>query len=517
MKAKGVMHFPPILKLAASIALAAAFACGPALGEEVTLTSRGGGLTLKGELISSGSGSFVVKSGFGLVTVQSSNFDCVGPACPAASAGAVAIHGSNTIGAQLMPDTIERFGEKEGYTLEKIVGADPEQVAYKLYSSDGKEAGFIELESHGSNTAPVDLREGKAQIGAMSRPIKPEEVKAITASGFELQTHVFALDGIVILVSPQNPIRALTLDQIAKIFAGSIKDWSEVGGSPGRIKLYARDANSGTYDTFDHLVLKPRNLKLSQEAKRLESNPELSDDIAGDPEAIGFAGFAYVRNAKALAISSDCGIVSEPQVFSVKTEEYPLSRRLFLHSTRAISPLGVRLLDYALSDAAQETISAAGFVNQRIELQTFEQESTRLTPALLVPDKEFQYTHMRELVNDLKNARRLSVNFRFQKNSAVLDDKARQDIPRTANFLKSDGAHFKEILLAGFTDSTGTPDGNRAVALARAISFKKALAAAGIDIHRIVAKSYGSLLPAGCNSTEAGRDKNRRVEIWVKE
>jgi phosphate transport system substrate-binding protein len=124
---------------------------------------------------------------------------------------------------------------------------------------------------------------------------------------------------------------------------------------------------------------------------------------------------------------------------------------------------------------------------------------------------------MRELVSDLENARRLSMNFHFQKNSAILDDKVRQDIPRTANFLKSEGARFREILLAGFTDSTGTFDGNRAVAFARAMSFKKALAAVGVADERIVAKSYGSLLPVGCNSTEAGREKNRRVEIWVKE
>jgi phosphate transport system substrate-binding protein len=267
------------------------------------------------------------------------------------------------------------------------VGADPEEVAYKLYSAGGKEAGFIELQSHGSNTAPVDLKQAKAQIGAMSRPIKPEEVQAITEAGIDLQTHILALDGLVILVSPKNPVKALTLDQIAQIFAGAIKDWSAVGGSPGSINLYARDAKSGTYDTFDNLVLKPRNLKLSQESKRFESSPGLSDEIAGDPAAIGFAGFAYVRNAKALAIASDCGIVSEPRVFSVKTEEYPLSRRLFLHSAGSLSPLGVRLLDYALSDSAQETIQAAGFVNQRIELESFGQQSVRLAPGCLFPTR----------------------------------------------------------------------------------------------------------------------------------
>jgi phosphate transport system substrate-binding protein len=508
-----------VLKLAAYSAAVCGLAVNAAQSGEVTLVLRSGGFRVMGELIASDSGSFVIKSDkFGVMAVESSKFDCTGAGCPRKpAAGTLAIHGSNTIGAQLMPNTIERFAEQEGYTLEKIVGSDSEQVLYKFTSKDGKELGSIDLQSHGSNTAPPDLLQGMAQIGEMSRPIRAEEVKAITDAGIELKSHVFALDGVVVLVSPQNPIKALNLDQIAKIFAGEIKDWSEVGRSAGRIKLYARDSKSGTYDSFDSMVLKPRNLKISSGAKRFESSPELSDETARDPDGIGFAGFAYVRNARALAISSACGITSQAEVFTVKTEEYPLSRRLFLYTAASVPPLGRRILDYGLSDEAQTTISEAGFVNQHIDLQGFDQQTKRLAPALLVPDAEFKYPYMRDLVNDLKDARRLSVNFRFQRNSVALDDKARQDISRLARFLKGDAFKFKEILLVGFADNTGSFDANRAVASNRAASFKAALAAEGIPVSQITVKAYGSLLPVACNTIEAGREKNRRVEVWVKE
>jgi phosphate transport system substrate-binding protein len=508
-----------VLKLAAYSAAVCGLAAGAAHSGEVTLVLRSGGFSVMGELVASDTGSFVIKSDkFGVMAVESSKFDCTGAGCPKKPApGTLAIHGSNTIGAQLMPNTIERFAEQEGYTLEKIVGGDPEQVLYKLTSRDGKELGSIDLQSHGSNTAPPDLLQGMAQIGEMSRPIKAEEVKAIADAGIELKSHVFALDGVVVLISPQNPIKALNLDQIAKIFSGDIKDWSEVGRSAGKIKLYARDTKSGTYDSFDSLVLKPRNLKLSSGAKRFESSPELSDETARDPNGIGFAGFAYVRNARVLAISSACGITSQPEVFSVKTEEYPLSRRLFLYTTASVPMLGRRILDYALSDDAQDAIAEAGFVNQRIDLQGFDQQTNRLAPALLVPDAEFNYPYMRDLVNDVRSARRLSVNFRFQRNSAALDDKARQDISRLGRFLKSDAVKFKEVLLAGFTDNTGNFDANRAVAYNRAAAFKTALAAEGIPASQITVKAYGSLLPVACNTIEAGKEKNRRVEVWVKE
>jgi phosphate transport system substrate-binding protein len=347
--------------------------------------------------------------------------------------------------------------------------------------------------------------------------MKSEEAKAIAEAGIELKTHVLALDGVAVFVSSQNSINSLSLDQIAKVFAGEIKDWAELGRSPGKINLYARDAKSGRFDTFDNLVLKPLKLKISVEAKRFESSPDLSDSTARHPDGIGFAGFAYIRNAKPLAISSSCGIVSAPNVFSVKTEEYPLSRRLYLYTTASLSPLGARLLDFALSDKAQDTISEIGFINQRVELQDFDHQTSRLAPALLVPDAEFKYAYMRELITDVKNARGLSVNFRFAKNSTALDEKARQDIPRLARLLKSDAVRFKEILLLGFTDNTGTFDANRVVAQNRALTFKNALVAEGVAAEKITVKAYGSLLPVGCNAAESGKDRNRRVEVWVKE
>ena len=223
-----------------------------------------------------------------------------------------------------------------------------------------------------------------------------------------------------------------------------------------------------------------------------------------------------MRNAKSIAVSSSCGIVSGPDEFSIKTEEYPLSRRLFLHSAATVSPLGAQLLEYALSDGAQDVISNAGFVNQRIAAQPFDQQTSWLAPALLVPDKEFNFASMRDLVNGLKGARRLSVSLHYAKASAAAA-KVRQDIGRLAQYLKNEGARFREIVLAGFSDNSGAFDATRTLALNRATGFKSAIVAYGIPAEHIQVKSYGSLLPVACNTTETGRDKNRRVEVWVKE
>jgi phosphate transport system substrate-binding protein len=490
-----------------------------AMSAEVTLSFRSGDLSVTGELMAADSWSYVIKSEkYGVMALEAARFDCRGAACPKSqNAAALGIHGSNTIGARLMPNTIERFAEEQGLTVEKIIlGSNAEEVGYRLMLPDGQVVANIDLRSHGTNTAPPSLAQGDAQIGMMSRPIKPEEVQAISDAGTEIKTNVFALDGVLVVVSPKNPVAALSLEQIAKIFSGEIKDWAQLGGKPGKINLYARDSKSGTYDTFNNLVLAPQNLKISPEAKRFESSPDLSDETSRDPNGIGFIGFGYRRNAKPLSISSSCGIVFQPDVFSVKTEEYPLSRRLFLQTSEHMPTAGMRLVDFALSDQAQPVITESGFVNQQIDTVSFDSQSMRLAHSLAVPDKEFSLAYMRELVNELRGAQRLSITFRFQPKSANLDEKAQQDIPRLVRYLKSLSAS-KHVVLVGFSDNAGTFDANRLVALKRATGIKEALKKEGVAPALLDAKAYGSLLPAGCNDTEAGREANRRVEVWIKD
>jgi phosphate transport system substrate-binding protein len=204
------------------------------------------------------------------------------------------VHGSNTIGAQLMPALIERYGESIQATAEKHVGGNPEEVKMVLKDGSGRDMAAIDLRSHGSGTSAPGLASKKAEIGMSSRPIKPEEVKTLTAAGLTPRPHVVALDGLLVFVSPDNPLSVLSLDQIAKIFSGQITDWAQLGQKPRKINLYRRDDKSGTYDTFDHLALKPFNLKVSPAAKAFESSSDLSDEVARDPDGIGFAGFAYL-------------------------------------------------------------------------------------------------------------------------------------------------------------------------------------------------------------------------------
>ncbi|NLO81402.1 MAG: phosphate ABC transporter substrate-binding protein [Xanthomonadaceae bacterium] len=248
---------------------------------------------------------------------------------------ALRLHGSNTIGEQLAPALVEGILRARGYTDIRLVpGTTSTDKTVYAFAQDDLPEIAVEIHAHGSSTAFQGLMAGSADLGMASRPILDREVTALqpqlgnlTAVGSE---HVIALDGLAVIVHPSNPVHSLSTRQVAQLFSGQIANWNSLGGPELPVTVYARDDQSGTFETFKSLVLKPHGAQLTPSAHRIESSSELSDRVAQDPGAIGFIGLPYVRRAKVLAINeSEQALAIVPTHFTVATEDYPLSRRLY--------------------------------------------------------------------------------------------------------------------------------------------------------------------------------------------
>lgn len=175
--------------------------------------------------------------------------------------------------------------------------------------------------------------------------------------------------------------------------------------------------------------------KLTETAERFEDSVALSDSVARDSDGIGFIGFPYVRDAKAVAVSEGDAPPLLPNRLTVATEDYILSRRLYLYTTaNPNSDWDRRFLDFALSASGQHLVSESGFVAQKIE-------SEKLTVAGNVPEKYKKLT---------AGAERLSINFRFREGGEQLDNKALLDLDRVANFLAEQNLNGENLLLFGF-------------------------------------------------------------------
>jgi phosphate transport system substrate-binding protein len=413
------------------------------------------------------------------------------------------LRGSNTIGAALAPALTEAFLRNEGatqVTRVPVPNAHAARVTATLPSKGTPQA--VLIESEGSTTAFQGLLDGSCDIGMASRPIKPDEATQLQAKGLgdmrsPASEHVIALDGIAVIVHPNNPARTLTKPALARIFAGETSEWSVVGGAPGAISVYARDDVSGTFDTFKHLVL--GDLSLVGTARRFGDSDQLSDAVASDPYGIGFIGLAYVRNAKAVSISDTGTPAMLPSAFTVTTEEYLLSRRLYFYSSPAPqNPLTLRFINFVLSTAGQKVVRDAGFVDLGIEVENGEPCDAHCTPGYAAR---------------ARHARRLSVDFRFRSGRDELDSRAVRDLDRLVQFLR--GHSSGKLMLLGFTSETGDAARNLSESTRRAKLVDAELSARGV--HATVVEGRGAEMPVATNGDEAGRERNRRVEAWLRD
>jgi len=409
------------------------------------------------------------------------------------------LSGSNTIGANLAPALAEAFLKRQGATEVKTLPGDrDDEVRVQGILPGDRAPKAIEIHAHGSATAFEDLASGQADIGMASRKIKTEEVARLASLGDMTSPaceHILGLDGIAVIVSRKNPVQALAKDQIAQIFEGAIGNWQQVGGSEGAIRLYARDDKSGTYDTFRTLVL--GNAALAPSATRIEDSRKLSDSVARDPNGIGFIGVTYVQETRAIAVYENGAAALLPTPFTVATEDYALSRRLFIYT--AANPrqeLTRRFVDFALSGMGQNVVAEIGFVGQNVSTAAAAAGSSAV-PA-----------DYRRLTS---GSDRLSLDFRFREGSSQLDNKAVADLSRVVTFVTDLHYSGDRLVLLGFDDSKEATDN---LAKERADAVAQQFEQRGVKAATVV--GFGSQPAVASNDTPEGRQKNRRVEIWLR-
>ena len=230
-------------------------------------------------------------------------------------------------------------------SMEKVIGALGE-----AFEENNSGVTFT-YNPTGSGSGITAVAEGRCDIGLSSRNLKNEE----KAQG--LTETILALDGIAIIVNPDNPVNDLDLETIGRIYRGEITNWKDIGGNDLEIVLIGREAGSGTRDGFESITDTEDVCKYRQE---LTSTGDVITTVAGNPAAIGYASLASVKETvKALSVS---GII--PTEETVKDGSYVVQRPFVLvtRSNVELSEAAQKFFDYITSSEANEIISSAGAV-----------------------------------------------------------------------------------------------------------------------------------------------------------
>lgn len=216
----------------------------------------------------------------------------------------------------------------------------------------------ITISESGSGNGVKSLMNNACDIANMSRFMKPAEFKSCVDKGILPVAHVVAFDGLAVVVNPKNPVKALTVSQIADIYTGKISNWKQLGGEDAKIVVVSRDTNSGTYETFNELVLK--KAAITKDAEYVGSNGQARTRVNTTKNAIAYVGLGFVDDTvKPLSVE---GIL--PTAKSVSTGKYPIARPLYMF-TNGYPKMGSDVYNFVtlhLSKEGREIVSDLGYI-----------------------------------------------------------------------------------------------------------------------------------------------------------
>jgi phosphate transport system substrate-binding protein len=413
------------------------------------------------------------------------------------------ISGSNLMGDSLMPAMAEAFLKYRGATgVHSVAGDHPgEKVVLGTLPRDLTVSAIV-IDPHGTESAFTCMAERSCDIGMAERRISPEEASRLSPLSGDMysseQEHVVGLDGIAVIVNAANPMNTLPEDRVRELFSGEMTNMATATSPIGPVTVYARDDTSAIWEMFSADVLEGRPLAAG--AKRIDTASALADAVAGDPFGIGIVEFPFIRGTKPIAVSDNGALPLLPTRLTVATEDYPLTRRLYLYTSgNSSNPNARQFAAFALSELGQEVVRAAGFVGQNVE-------PLSAAAPVTAPEEYRQLT---------ANARRLSVDFRFLADSTQLDSKGLADMDRVYAAIQELRLNGEQLMLFGFSDRADDHDRGQALSLELAKTVESQLAQKGISPS--VVKGYGAALLVASSETAEGRRRNRRVEVWVKE
>ncbi len=204
------------------------------------------------------------------------------------------------------------------------------------------------VQGGGSSAGVTAVGTGTADIGMSSANLTASQLARYP----NLKPVPIAVDGLAVIINPQNPVDSLTLNQVRDIFSGSISNWNQVGGPSQQINTVNREIGSGTRDGIQKIVLK--NGSFSSRGITQSSTGAVRSFVAADPNAIGYISFAEVDNSvKALGID---GVV--PTYASIANGTYPIQRDLLFVINGDPSGYAKAFLDFTLSPAGQAILKA---------------------------------------------------------------------------------------------------------------------------------------------------------------
>ena len=220
----------------------------------------------------------------------------------------------------------------------------------------------------GTHGAYTNLIEGKTDVIIASRDISRNEKVTAESLGVELETAPLAIDALVFIVNPKNPVKNLTTDQVRKIYTGEITNWKEVGGVDHAITPYIRDADSGSQEKMETLVMNGLTMIDGTYMPEIIGSQMISPyaQIEYDEYGIGYTPFFYctamVRDLMKVNMLSIDGV--PPSKESLRGNRYPFVSSIYaaVRKSENHESMAYKLYQFLFTEKGADMIDESGYI-----------------------------------------------------------------------------------------------------------------------------------------------------------
>lgn len=211
----------------------------------------------------------------------------------------------------------------------------------------------VEVAGGGSGAGVKAAQTKTADIGSASRELKAEETG--------IKGMAIAIDGIAVIVNPNNGVGDITLAQVKDIFSGKITNWKEVGGKDSQIVVVNREEGSGTRGAFEEIVLqKGDKVAFTDKAIIQNSTGAVREAVSQDVNAIGYISIGGMNSSvKTVKIEGN-----DASVDNIKVKKYPIARpfNYVINEVQTLSPQAQAYVDFVLSSEGQKIVEENGYI-----------------------------------------------------------------------------------------------------------------------------------------------------------
>ncbi len=508
------------------------------MAQQVDLRSPDEFISVEGEIVGFNGVMLRVQTSVGAISVPASEVICYGPGCAEVLA-------SNDFGltADALIDVVS------GGPEQAISGDQTLSIGFESASAGGlyrTVAGAFAVASDTSATVEV-AGNGAAVLGngeaSLTLTIADDGAEAdiaietVSLNGTAAQQYagpsdwiattqpanqLLGLNAFSVIVAPNAGISEISLNDLARVFAGEVTNWSQIGGADMNVLPLQLPTNSDLWAQMNKLVMEPAGKTVAGNVLTMSDQAGISASILQFPGSISIIDSAAANADQTIAVSGACGIAVAPNEFNIISGDYPLARPVMAsYDTAPTTPFAAELFDFASTDVAQGLLVREGYLNHSAQQQDPVLKNARLGGLLNASLDDAQRVAAAEMFQVLFDANRLSTTMTGGAASGPEGAWNRAMVIDLVSLLSGPDYQGREIVFAGFGASTAGSEAAISASLSAAQTMQATLeqfAGSATANNGVTLSSYGfgNVFPATCVDGQVAGSGYTRVEVWVR-